>query len=94
MAVWSEPSERFVETPGVVEINWRSDEPEYYVAPVDLFDVQHMGLSEKYGKKDKETTEQGFFTCLVCDCDVKSVVTLRAHCKGAEHIRKALQIIN
>jgi len=90
MAAWADKSERFVENPGVVEIRWRSDDPEYFVAPIDLFDEQKNGLPDFYGKKDKCTTEQAFFTCKLCDCDLKSVVTLRAHCKGTQHIRKAL----
>ena len=91
MAAWADSSERFVEIPGIVEIRWVSDDPDYYVAPIDLFDEQRNGLPDFYGKKDKTTTEQAFFTCNVCECDLKSVVTLRAHCKGTQHIRKALQ---
>jgi len=91
MAAWADSSERFVEIPGIVEIRWVSDDPDYYVAPIDLFDEQKNGLPDFYGKKDKTTTEQAFFTCNVCECDLKSVVTLRAHCKGTQHIRKALQ---
>ena len=45
----------------------------------------------RYGTKDKQTTEQAFFNCNICECELKSVVTLRAHCKGSQHIRKALQ---
>ena len=88
---WASAEERFVEIPGVVEIRWVSDDPDYYVAPIDLFDEQKNGLPDYYGKKDKQTTEQAFFTCNVCECDLKSVVTLRAHCKGSQHVRKALQ---
>ena len=93
MANWASSNERFVEVPGVVEIRWESDDPDYYVKPTDLFDQQakNEGLPDWYGKKDKATTEQAFFTCNVCECDLKSVVTLRAHCKGTQHIRKALQ---
>jgi len=91
MAAWADKSERFVEIPGIVEIRWVSDDPDYYVAPIDLFDEQKNGLPDFYGKKDKTTTEQAFFTCNLCECDLKSVVTLRAHCKGTQHIRKALQ---
>jgi len=91
MAAWADASERFVEIPQIVEIRWVSDDPDYYVAPIDLFDEQKNGLPDFYGKKDKTTTEQAFFTCNVCECDLKSVVTLRAHCKGTQHIRKALQ---
>ena len=106
-----------------MEIRWVSDDPDYYVEPVDLFDEQGKGLDYtcvptlqkahyffaefcgnllhsihlflylqlRYGTKDKQTTEQAFFNCNICECELKSVVTLRAHCKGSQHIRKALQ---
>ena len=90
MAAWADKNERFVEIPGIIEIRWVSDDPDYYVAPIDLFDEQSKGLPDYYGKKDKTTTEQAFFTCNICECELKSVVTLRAHCKGTQHIRKAL----
>ena len=88
---WAPSDERFVEIPGIVEIRWVSDDPDYYQEPIDLFDEQNNGLPDYYGKKDKQTTEQAWFTCNVCECDLKSVVTLRAHCKGSQHVRKALQ---
>ena len=28
---------------------------------------------------------------LHCECDLKSVITLRVHCGGTQHIRKVLQ---
>ena len=33
-------TERFVEIPAVVEIQWVSDDPDHYVKPIDLFDWQ------------------------------------------------------
>ena len=50
-----------------------------------------QSLMSRYGVKDKGTTEQAFFNCNICECELKSVVTLRAHCKGTQHVRKALQ---
>ena len=93
MQDWAPPEEKFVEIPGVINIIWVSDDPEYYCQPIDLFDHQNLGegLSDEYGKKNLQTTEQSWFTCNLCECDLKSVVTLRAHCKGTKHVRKALQ---
>ena len=93
MQNWAPPEERFVDTPGVIDITWVSDDPDYYQAPIDLFDHQNLGegLSDEYGRKNLQTTEQAWFTCNLCECDLKSVVTLRAHCKGTKHLRKALQ---
>ena len=50
-----------------------------------------QSLMSRYGVKNKGTTEQAFFNCNICECELKSVVTLRAHCKGTQHVRKALQ---
>ena len=60
-----------------------SDDPDAYVEPTDLFEeqataeYQTSGLGTDYGKKDKATTEQAFFTCNLCECDLKSIKTLR-----------------
>ena len=83
--------ERFVEFPGIVEIHWVSDDPSYYVEPMDLFEEQENGLPEWYGKKDMTTTEMAYFTCHMCMCDMRTVATLRAHCKATQHIRKVVQ---
>ena len=72
-----------MEIPGVVEIRWVSDDPDTYVEPVDLFEEQATehyqthGLDNDYGKKDKATTEQSYFTCNLCECDLKAIKTLR-----------------
>ena len=85
--------ERFVPCPGIIDIVWTSDDPDYYVPPSDLFDIQSRGLGdiELYLQKDKRSTEQAMFTCKLCECELKSIATLRAHCGGTKHIRKALQ---
>ena len=60
-----------------------SDDPDTYVKPTDLFEEQASahyqahGLGNDYGKKDKATTEQAIFTCNLCECDLKSIKTLR-----------------
>ena len=73
--------EKFVRFPGVAEVRWMSDDPDFYRAPKDLHTIQNYGIPDHYGKKDKKTTEQSFFFCNVCECELKSIVTLRAHCK-------------
>ena len=60
-----------------------SDDPDTYVEPTDLFEEQATdhykahGLGNDFGKKDKATTEQACFTCNLCECDLKSIKTLR-----------------
>ena len=88
---YSLPDEKFVKVPGIIEIRWTSDDCEYYVVPTDLFEEQGKGLPDTYGKKDKRTTEQAIFWCHLCQCELKSVKTLRLHCRGVQHMQKAMQ---
>ena len=44
MATYSDGSERFVETPGIVDICVISDDPDFFAEPEDLFDKQGEGL--------------------------------------------------
>jgi hypothetical protein len=43
--------------------------------------IQHYGLLDNLGKKDKITSEQAIFDCLVCKCEIKGIKTLKAHCQ-------------
>ena len=90
MNAWAAPGETFVRSPGIVEVRFKSDDPEYFAPTVDLFEEQMRGLPDTHGRKDKRTRIQSYFTCLLCDCDLYSVVTLRAHCRGVQHMRRAL----
>jgi len=83
--------EKFVDIPGIIEVRWKSDDPDTFVNPRDLFDEQAKGLPDFDGKKNKGTTEQAFFTCILCQCDVMSIKTLRDHCNGRQHFKKALE---
>ena len=83
--------ERFVECPGIVEIRWVSDDPDHHRPTEDVYYCQTNGIPEDYGKKNKRTTEQAHFYCCVCECQSASLKTLRAHCEGTQHKRKAEQ---
>ncbi len=76
--------ENFVSIPGIVQVQWRSDDPEFSREPKDLRTLQTEGIDANFGKKDRYSTVQGIFYCIVCDCEIKSVVTLRDHCKVRE----------
>eukprot|EP00088_Acartia_fossae_P062753 TRINITY_DN7597_c0_g1_i1.p2 TRINITY_DN7597_c0_g1~~TRINITY_DN7597_c0_g1_i1.p2 ORF type:complete len:110 (+),score=4.95 TRINITY_DN7597_c0_g1_i1:31-330(+) len=91
---WAPPDEIFVKAPKIVFICYKSDDPQFYKEPEDLFDVQKRkeGLSSDHGKKDKKTGEQSYFRCELCECDLMSVITLRTHSKGSQHVLKALDI--
>lgn len=87
----------YVENLGILEIRVSSDDPEFYEPPIDMFDWQNkaihpdLGFHEKFCQKDKATTLQKYFHCLVCDCPLKSVVSMENHVKGEKHVRKSLQ---
>jgi hypothetical protein len=83
--------ETFVKCPGIIEIRWQSDDPDFVCNPDDLYNWQAKGIPEDYGKKDKKTTKQAIFYCLQCECPSASLKTLRAHCEGTQHKRKAEQ---
>lgn len=82
--------EMIVRHPGIVDIRWVSDDPDYYQEPIDLFDKQRDGLPDDYGKRDEQTTERAWFTCNLCQIDVYSFAALKAHVKGLKHVRKNL----
>ena len=44
----------------------------------------------RYGQKDPKSTEQAIFVCLLCQCELKTVKTLRQHCSGSKHLKKEL----
>ena len=84
------PEEKFVDMPGIVEIQWNSHDSDLYRGPMDLFEEQKFGLSHALGNAKKDLA-RAWFTCKVCDCDLKGVVSLRAHCKASQHVRNVLQ---
>ena len=47
MVDYSDGTERFVETPGIVDIRVISDDPDFFFEPEDLFDKQGQGLPER-----------------------------------------------
>ena len=46
-----------------------------------------------YGEKDPKSTEQAIFVCLLCECEFKSVKTVREHCGGSKHLKKELFLL-
>lgn len=73
--------------PGMAEIRWKSSDPDYFRRPQDIYDLQDDGIPESLGKKDKTTTEQAIFACMICECELSSIKTFAAHCQvGLVHI--------
>ena len=48
-------------------------------------------LPDYFCLKDKETAEQAYFYCLVCNCELKYLGPLRDHVAGKKHIKKAYE---
>ena len=44
MNPWADPDEVFVKVPCIVEVRFKSDNPEFYAPPVDLLEEQRRGL--------------------------------------------------
>ena len=88
---------KYVDNLGIIEIRVSSDDPEYYEEPKDMFEWQQasrlpdLGFPAKLCVEDKATTIQKYFHCLVCDCPLKSIVSLDNHVNGEKHVRKSLQ---
>ncbi len=77
--------EMIVRYPGIVEIRWYSDDPDYYQEPIDLFDKQNDGLPDDYGRRDDQTTERAWFKCNVCQVEFNNFDSLKAHLRSARH---------
>ena len=54
------------------------------------FQERMIDIPDDFCLKNKWTTEQARFHCLVCDCDMMAVQPLIDHVKGKKHVRKAL----
>ena len=80
--------EMIVRYPGIVEIRWDSDDPDYYQEPIDLFDKQNDGLPD--ARLRVCWTERAWFKCNVCQVEINNLVSLKAHLRGAQHMKRAL----
>jgi len=81
----------YVEMEQIMEVRFTSDDPDFHRPPEDfkVFQERVREIPENFCHKDRETTEQAVFFCLVCNCDLKSLKPLRDHVTGNKHIRKA-----
>ena len=79
----------YVEMEGIMEVRYSSEDVDFYRAPEDMFEFQKYTryIPDDFCHKNKVTTEQAFFFCLVCDCDLKNLRPLKDHVKGQKHIR-------
>eukprot|EP00088_Acartia_fossae_P033515 TRINITY_DN3430_c0_g1_i13.p1 TRINITY_DN3430_c0_g1~~TRINITY_DN3430_c0_g1_i13.p1 ORF type:complete len:495 (-),score=132.26 TRINITY_DN3430_c0_g1_i13:183-1667(-) len=83
---------QFVEMEGVMEVRWMSGHDEI-LERQDFYEFQGQvsgAIPADFCHKNYDTGEQVIFFCLVCDCELKSVIPLKAHVEGNKHIRKSL----
>ena len=83
----------YVEMEGIMEVRYTSEDIDFHDEPEDFLSFQSRvkDIPDDFCHKDKETTQQAFFYCLVCNCDLKSLRPLRDHVTGSKHIRKACE---
>jgi hypothetical protein len=81
---------RFVEMEGVMEVRFISGADEI-MERQDFYEFQDQtrSIPSDFCHKDMDTGEQAIFFCLVCDCELKSIIPLKSHVEGQKHIRKA-----
>jgi len=83
----------YVEMEGVMEVRWSSEDIDNQPPSIDFYRFQNetRHIPDDFCHKDKQTTLQAFFFCIVCECELKSIKSLQDHCKGTKHIRKACE---
>ena len=83
----------YVEMERIMEVRYESEDIDYQREAEDMFEFQKhtQYIPDDFCKKNRSTTEQAYFFCLVCNCELKSLLPLRAHVRGEKHIRKATE---
>lgn len=83
----------YVEMEGIMEVRYSSEDIDFEDRPEDFkhFQARVREIPDDFCHKNKETTMQAYFYCLVCNCDLKSLRPLRDHVTGNKHIRKACE---
>ena len=80
----------FVEMLGIMEVRYTEESDLQEVEDFLYFQERMIDIPDDFCLKNKWTTEQARFHCLVCDCDMMAVQPLIDHMKGKKHVRKAL----
>lgn len=80
----------FVEMLGIMEVRYTEESDLQEVEDFLYFQERMIDIPDDFCLKNKWTTEQARFHCLVCDCDMMAVQPLIDHVKGKKHVRKAL----
>ena len=63
----------YVEMEGIMEVRYTSEDSEFQNEAEDFFHFQQRvrEIPDYFCHKDRETTQQAVFYCLVCNCDLK-----------------------
>ena len=75
----------YVEMEGMVEVRWREDAV-LYKEDLKQFQERVHDISDTFCR-----TEQAYFYCLLCNCQLTSTRSLRDHIKGTKHIKKTIE---
>ena len=81
----------YVEMEGVMEVRYLSEDIDYHKPSEDMWHFQKRvrEIPDDFCHKNKQTTQQNIFFCIVCNCDLKNLRPLIDHVTGNKHIRKA-----
>eukprot|EP00092_Neocalanus_flemingeri_P023690 GFUD01025693.1.p1 GENE.GFUD01025693.1~~GFUD01025693.1.p1 ORF type:complete len:333 (+),score=92.74 GFUD01025693.1:68-1000(+) len=83
----------YVEMEGIMQVRYSCEELGFEDWPEDFmnFQARLKKISEVFCLKDKETTMQAYFYCMVCNGELKSLRSLKEHASGNKHIKKACE---
>ena len=90
----------YVEMAGIMEVRYLCDDVDVYEPPEDMWDFQQRvkEIPDDFCHKNKHTTEQSIFFCLVCNCELKNLRPLKDHVTGTgflscKQIHKTIAIL-
>lgn len=87
MALSRDPDRGFyVEMEGMVEVRWRREDVVLYKEDLVQFQERVREIPDTFCR-----TQQAYFYCEVCTCELMSTHTLRDHVKGKKHIKNAFK---
>ena len=81
----------YVDMEGIMQVKTVSQDVDIKEEPLDMLVFQEKTkiIPDNYCQKNRSTTKQKSFFCLVCNCDLKDPKSLRDHVNGYNHVRKA-----
>ena len=74
----------YVEMEGIMEVRYLCDDVDVFEPPEDMwyFQKRVKEIPEDFCLKNRYTTKQRIFFCIVCNCELKSLRPLKDHVTG------------